>query len=158
MIKTLAIAAALAVFPLACAFAAEHEVKMLNKGSDGQMMVFEPAYLEVALGDTITFLPTEPAHNAESIITMMPEEAETFRGPMNKAVSVTYTKEGIYGVKCLPHYGLGMVALFKVGEGAAPNLAAALAAKHPPRAAERFKTLFKDAGLDPALAQIASNR
>ncbi len=39
-IASLAIAAALLAFP---ALSAEIEVKMLNKGSDGQAMVFEPA-------------------------------------------------------------------------------------------------------------------
>lgn len=32
------------------------ELQMLNKGETGAM-VFEPSYLKVAVGDTITFLP-----------------------------------------------------------------------------------------------------
>ncbi|HEY8128674.1 MAG TPA: plastocyanin/azurin family copper-binding protein, partial [Hyphomicrobium sp.] len=31
-------------------------------------------------------------------------------------VAVTFEKPGIYGVKCLPHYGMGMVALVQVGK------------------------------------------
>ena len=54
---------ALAGFP---AQAAEFEVKMLNRGEAG-MMVFEPAFLQVEKGDTVTFVPTDRSHNAESI-------------------------------------------------------------------------------------------
>src|SRR5687768_4999552 len=61
-------AAALAVFSLAAtpALAREHQVKMLNKGSDGSLMVFEPAFIKVAPGDTVKFLATQKGHNAES--------------------------------------------------------------------------------------------
>ena len=41
-------------------FAADHVVKMLNNGADG-MMVFEPGYLNVVPGDTVTSnLLTQP--------------------------------------------------------------------------------------------------
>lgn len=157
MIKTIAIAAAtLAASALTHAFAAEHEVKMLNKGSDGEMMVFEPAYLEIAPGDTLVFLPTHPSHNAESILAMAPEDGETFRGALNKEVRVTLTKEGVYGVKCLPHYGLGMIALIKVGDGEAPNLEAAAAVKHPGRAKARMETLFERVDQDEAEDTVQS--
>ena len=48
------------------AWAAEVEVKLLNKGSDGRMMVFEPAYVKIASGDTVKFLSTDKGYNAES--------------------------------------------------------------------------------------------
>ncbi|WP_375284346.1 pseudoazurin [Marinicauda pacifica] len=125
------------------AMAEEHEVQMLNRGPNGDMMVFEPAYLEIEPGDTVTFLPTEPSHNAESILNMVPEGGETFKGRVNQEISVTYTTEGVYGVKCLPHYGLGMIALIKVGDGEAPNLGEAAAVRHPGRANQRFHQLFE---------------
>ncbi|GGE47244.1 pseudoazurin [Marinicauda pacifica] len=125
------------------AMAEEHEVQMLNRGPNGDMMVFEPAYLEIEPGDTVTFLPTEPSHNAESILNMVPEGGETFKGRVNQEISVTYTTEGVYGVKCLPHYGLGMVALIKVGGGEAPNLGEAAGVRHPGRANQRFHELFE---------------
>lgn len=157
MIKTITIAAAaLALSAIAGASAAEHEVKMLNKGADGEMMVFEPAYLEVAPGDTVVFLPTHPSHNAESILAMAPEGGETFRGTLNKEVRVTLTKAGVYGVKCLPHYGLGMIALIKVGDGNAPNLDAAAAVKHPARAKARMETLFERVEQDKAEDKVQS--
>ena len=37
-------------------FAADHQVLMLNKDSEGHPMQFEPAFLKVAPGDTVTFV------------------------------------------------------------------------------------------------------
>ncbi|TIL50363.1 MAG: pseudoazurin, partial [Mesorhizobium sp.] len=68
-----------------------------------------------APGDTIKFVPTDKSHNAESIKDMIPDGAEAFKGKPNEEVAVALTKEGVYGVKCAPHYGMGMVALIVVG-------------------------------------------
>jgi len=61
--------------------AAEHQIKMLNKGSTGQM-VFEPAVLQVAVGDKITFIPTDPEHDAISVLT--PLGANSWHGQRGK--------------------------------------------------------------------------
>lgn len=93
-----------------------HEVKMLNSNDTGNM-VYEPDFLTVAPGDTIKFIPTDPSHNAESINEMTPEGAEPIKGKINEELEVTLTEEGIYGIKCTPHYAMGMVMLIEVGEG-----------------------------------------
>lgn len=59
--------------------AAEIEVQMLNKGADGAM-VFEPAFVKVAPGDTVKFVPTDKSHNVESIKDMLPAGVEPFKG------------------------------------------------------------------------------
>ncbi len=129
---------------LASAVAAEeHTVEMLNKGSDGETMVFEPAFLKVAPGDTVTFVPTDKSHNAESILGTLPEGAEAFKGRVNQEVSVTMEVEGLHPVKCLPHYPLGMVALIQVGDSA-PNLDAVSSEKYPGKAAERMALLLEN--------------
>jgi pseudoazurin len=87
---------------------------MLNKGEKGAM-VFQPDYIEAAPGDTVTFIPTDKGHDAESIKGMIPEGAEPFKGKINQEITVTFDKEGLYGVKCTPHFGMGMIALIKVG-------------------------------------------
>ncbi|MBL0935454.1 MAG: pseudoazurin [Rhizobiaceae bacterium] len=125
------------------AIAADHEVRMLNMGEDGQRMVFEPAYLEIEPGDTVTFLATDPSHNSEIIAGMLPEGAEGWKGRINEELTVTFDQEGIYGYKCLPHYGMGMVGIVKVGE-AAPNLDDAKAVRHPGQAAKRMAELLDD--------------
>ena len=123
--------------------AADHQVQMLNKGEKGAM-VFQPDYIEAAPGDTVTFIPTDKGHDAESIKGMIPEGAEPFKGKINQEVKVTLDKEGLYGVKCTPHYGMGMVALIKVGTPA--NAEEVKAVKHPGKAKTHFEALLTQAG------------
>ena len=120
--------------------AAEVEVKLLNKGSDGAVMVFEPALVKVAPGDTVKFVSTDKGHNAESIKGMLPEGAVTFVGKMGDDITVKFDQEGIYGVKCLPHYGMGMVAMIVVGTPS--NLNQAKAVPQVGKAKQVFGTLF----------------
>jgi pseudoazurin len=115
--------------------AADHEVQMLNKGDKGAM-VFQPDYIQAAPGDTVTFVPTDKSHDAESIKGMLPEGVEPFKGKMSEKITVTVNAEGVYGVKCTPHYGMGMVALIVVGKPV--NLEEAKAVKHPGKAKKVF--------------------
>jgi pseudoazurin len=100
---------------------AEIEVKMLNKGSDGQKMVFEPALIVANVGDIVTFLPTNKGHMAASIKGMLPDGADKFKGKTNKPISYTISAEGLYGVRCTPHYANGMVAIIAVGSSLEPD-------------------------------------
>lgn len=121
------------------AAAAEVEVKMLDKGTEG-VMVFEPALLKIAPGDTVKFVATNKGHNVESIKGMLPEGAMPFVGKMNEEITVTFDKPGVYGVKCLPHYGMGMVGLIAVGTPA--NQTEAMAVVHPGKAKQVMTALF----------------
>jgi pseudoazurin len=121
------------------AAAAEIEVKMLDKGAEG-MMVFEPALVKIEPGDTVKFVGTNKGHNAETIKGMLPADAAPFVGKINQDIAVTFDKPGIYGVKCLPHYGMGMVALIVVGTPA--NADEARAVTHPGKAKQVFANLF----------------
>ena len=123
------------------AFAANFEVHMLNKGEAGTM-VFEPALTRIAPGDTVTFIPTDKGHNAETIAGMLPAGAETFKGKIGQEVVVTFTVPGAYGVKCLPHFPMGMVALVVVGEGPPANLEALKAVTMPKKPTERFAAIY----------------
>lgn len=129
------------------AYAADHEIKMVNKGSNGQPMQFEPAFLKIAPGDTVTFVPTDKGHNSESIPGMIPEGAETWKGKINEEVKLTLDVEGVYGVKCTPHFALGMVALIQVGDSTG-NLDAAKTAKLPGKAKTRMAELMTEVGSD----------
>jgi len=130
------------------AAAKDHVVKMLNKGQSG-LMVFEPALIKIAPGDTVMFVATDKTHNAESIAGMLPTGAAPFKGKMNQNISVKFTKPGVYGYKCLPHYGVGMVGAVVVGN-ASPNLEAARKVSHPGKAKQVFATLFASSGLRTA--------
>ena len=137
----------LAAFVVACAVgasganAADFDVKLLNKGSDGTAMVFEPSFLKIAPGDTVHFLATDKGHNVESIDGMIPEGAKAFAGNTSEDLTVTFTVPGVYGVKCKPHYGMGMVALIEVGDPAV-NRDAAMAVKQVGKAKKVFADLF----------------
>lgn len=118
------------------AAAADFEVQMLNKGKDGAM-VFEPSLVKVAKGDTVTFVPTDKSHNAETFKGLVPEGAKPFKGKMNEKLTVTFDTDGAYAIKCAPHVGMGMVALVVVGDAPA-NLDAIKSAKLPKKARERL--------------------
>jgi pseudoazurin len=122
--------------------AAEIEVMMLNKGEKGAM-VFQPDFVSAAPGDTIRFVPTDKGHNVETIKGMLPEGAEAFKSKFNEVFSITLDKEGVYGVKCAPHYGMGMVALIEVGQPV--NLDEAKAVKQTGKAKAVFAELFGQA-------------
>ena len=121
------------------AHATDHKIQMLNKGDKGAM-VFQPDYIQAAPGDTVTFLPTDKSHDAESIKGMLPEGAEPFKGNISQPITVTVDAEGVYGVKCTPHYGMGMVALIVVGQPV--NIEEAKTVKHPGKAKKVFADLF----------------
>ena len=113
-VLAISVVAVSALLTSVSANAAEHEVKMLNKGTEG-IMVFEPSLVKIAPGDSIHFVAVDKGHNVESIDGMIPEGATPFKGEMNKDVTVTLDKPGVYGFKCKPHYALGMVGLIVVG-------------------------------------------
>jgi pseudoazurin len=121
------------------ASAAEVEVKMLNKGAAG-VMVFEPAYVRVQPGDSVKFVATDKGHNAESIDGMLPDGAAPIAGKLGEDAAVTFDRPGVYGVRCKPHYGMGMVAMVVVGTPA--NIDQAKAVSHPGKAKSTFAALF----------------
>jgi len=94
--------------------AKEHTVKLLTQGSNGKMMVFEPLFLKISVGDVINFVPSDSSHNAQSF--SVPSEKSSFNTPYGKATKVTFTEAGAVLVKCLPHFALGMIAVIQVGE------------------------------------------
>ncbi len=115
MFRMIASGFALSVAMTGTAFAESYDVQMLNRGDAGNM-IFEPAFLRIAPGDTVTFLATDRGHNVQSIPEMTPEGAEGFEGRINEEIVVTFDIEGFYGVMCKPHYAMGMVMTIAVGD------------------------------------------
>ena len=99
------------------AMAAEHVIKMLNKGTDGAAMVFEPMFVRAAIGDTLKFVPTDKGHQVQTISKFWPADLPEVKSKANEEYIVTLTKDGAYGFKCLPHYSMGMIAVVVVGAG-----------------------------------------
>lgn len=101
-------AAAAMMLPFSSVFAAEHVVN--SKG----LTAFDKPIIYIAPGDTVHFKKMAGGHNSESVFA--PEGGETWKGEMNKNISVTLTVPGIYGYLCLPHAGLGMNGVIVVGD------------------------------------------
>ncbi len=89
------------------------DVHMKNAGKDGPMS-FEPGFSKVEVGDTITFIPTDSAHNSSSALT--PEGAKGWVGKLDEKKVFKFEKEGIYIFKCDPHLPMGMAGVVQVGK------------------------------------------
>ena len=141
--KTIVAAAlALALGGVASAVsAADFEVLMLNKGTNGETMGFSPAFLRIEPGDTVTFIPVDKGHNAETILDMIPENAATWKGKIDEQLTVTLTEPGLYGFKCFPHFAMGMVGLVQVGDDKS-NLKQLMEVRLPGKAQARMMELF----------------
>ena len=135
------IAGAIALGGTVAAQAAEYQVQTLNMSAHG-MFQFEPQQLKIQPGDTVHFVAKDKGHNVESIDGRLPDGATPFKGAINQDVTVTFTKPGVYGFKCTPHYGMGMVGLIVVGDPSS-NLQKAEAVNHPGKAKPAFVALFK---------------
>lgn len=115
------------------------EVRMLNRGEHGSM-VFEPDYVALRPGDSIRFRVGHRSHNAASIEGMAPEAYGGFKGQIDEEIAVTFERAGFYGIKCSPHFGMGMVMLVRVGDTALPD--GFLDVDMPARARKRFQEIL----------------
>ena len=137
MFRTAVSGLALATILGGAAFAETIEVQMLNKGANGDRMVFEPAFVQAQPGDTIKFIAADKSHNAEVNKGMLPDGAEAFKGKINEEIEVTLDTEGIYGVICKPHFAMGMVMTIAVGDVEVPDTF--FEGRVPPNAKKRFE-------------------
>ena len=129
-------------------FGAEHTVKMLNQGPSG-VMVFEPAFLKVNVGDSVTFESTDAAHNSASIAGMIPAGASSWNSPLSRDITVKFDIAGVYGYQCTPHSMMAMVGVIEVGNDQS-NLSQVKSV------AQTFKSVFvmNQTRLDDYLSQI----
>lgn len=93
------------------------DIKMINADADGQVMVFDPPFVKISKGDSVTFLPTDMLHNSESIPSLSPANGTSWKGEMNEKITVTFDQEGVYIYQCTPHIALGMIGVIQVGSG-----------------------------------------
>ncbi len=111
--KTLVLIALLVLTSVA-AEAKTVKVQMKNTGSDGaSQMVFEPDFVEAAVGDTIQFVITDKLHQPKSLST--PAGQKGFGGEVDEPISFKVTKAGIIPFKCETHAILGMAGVIQAG-------------------------------------------
>ena len=96
------------------AYASEnHVVKMLNNGVEGSM-VFEPAFIKINTGDSITFEMTDAGHNAVTVAG--PDGSVAFDTKYKPSTVIKFDVNGIYLYKCAPHAMMAMAGLIPVSD------------------------------------------
>ena len=103
------------VFYAGQALADNTTVEMLNKRDDGAKMAYSEDITRIAVGDTITWVPTSKGHNVHFIAG--PEGWELpKKSKNNKEVAITFDTPGVYLYQCTPHATMGMIAMVIVGD------------------------------------------
>ena len=90
-----------------------HIVKMLNNSEQGSM-VFEPAFIKINAGDSITFEMTDAGHNAVTVAG--PTDSAPFDTKYKPSTTVKFDVKGIYLYKCTPHAMMAMAGLIQVSD------------------------------------------
>ena len=127
-----------ALFLSAPAFAADMQIKMLNKDSDGNKMVYSEEIARINAGDTITWVPTSKGHNVEM---MASPNKMKFKSKNGKEAKITFEEPGIYYYWCTPHKGMGMIGLV-VGNGDTSNKDQIAKAKTMGKSKKKLKKLL----------------
>lgn len=73
-----------------------------------------PLVVSINPGDTVAWR-NMPTHNTKSLEGLIPEGTEHWNSPMSQDYERTFTQEGIYVYKCVPHFGAGMGGAIIVG-------------------------------------------
>jgi pseudoazurin len=101
-----------ACFVVRDAWAEAHEILGIDN-RDYESMFFEPDFLRVEPGDSLTFVVTRFDHKPQSIF--IPEGAEHWRVENGESVTVTLRQEGVYLFDCFYHNVMGMTGVIVVG-------------------------------------------
>ncbi len=121
-------------------FSKEVIVEMLNKRDDGQKMVFSEDVVKVDVGDTVKWLASDKGHNVE-FITGPDGASLPPKSGLNKDVSMTFEKAGVYLYVCTPHKVMGMIGLVVVGNDTS-NKDAVAGTKMMGRAKKKLATMI----------------
>ena len=88
-------------------------VKMLSNSEQGSM-VFEPAFIKINKGDSITFEMTDAGHNAVTVAA--PNDSIPFDTEYKPSTTVQFDTNGLYLYKCTPHAMMAMAGLIQVSD------------------------------------------
>lgn len=90
-----------------------HIVKMLNMSDEGSM-VFEPAFIKINAGDSITFEMTDAGHNAATVYG--PAGSVPFDTKYKPSTTIKFDVSGLYLYKCSPHAMMAMAGIIQVSD------------------------------------------
>ncbi|MEM8984642.1 MAG: plastocyanin/azurin family copper-binding protein [Pseudomonadota bacterium] len=102
------------------AHAADHTVTAVAQRGQ-ELMFFEPNFLRVTPGDTVTFVVDDLDHQPQSVF--VPTGAKSWQAAKGQSITVELDAEGVYIFDCAYHNVMGMTGVIVVGE--ATNLVAA---------------------------------
>ena len=102
-------------FTFSTSFAANVEVKMLNKQGK-ERMVYSQKIVRVNVGEKVIWKATSKGHNVEFIKGGVPKGVKKFKSKTNKDVEYTFDIPGIYAYWCVPHKTMGMIGFVIVGD------------------------------------------
>jgi pseudoazurin len=93
--------------------AEQYEIQGVNYRNYDSMF-FEPAFLEVRPGDSITFLVTDFDHQPQSVF--VPAGAEQWKAEPGQSITVEFSQQGLYIYDCAYHNVMGMAGVILVGD------------------------------------------
>ena len=98
----------------ASAYAADIEIKMLDKSETEGTLAFEPSFVKANVNDTLVFIPTSKGHNSYSLL--VPAGAQPWKSEFDHEFRVKLEKEGVYLYACTSHIRMGMAGVVQVGK------------------------------------------
>lgn len=105
--------------------AEDHVVQVITDNENG-IVSFEPKFLRVEEGDTVTWINTiDDLHNVITYPDGFPKGSEGFESPYLEAAgeswSYTFETKGTYQYHCIPHVLMGMRGVVTVQGPTAPD-------------------------------------
>ena len=92
--------------------AEDYEVRGIDN-RDYEFMFFEPAFLRIEPGDSVTFVVSDVDHLPRSVL--VPPGAGHWEAEPGKSITVTFRQEGVYVFDCAYHAVMGMAGILLVG-------------------------------------------
>jgi pseudoazurin len=114
-------------------------MEMLNKGSESATTLAS-ALVRMAAGDSVHFIATDKGLKIDSIGGLIPQNAKSTNRKMSESMVVSFYKPGVYGIRCTPHYGMGMIAQVVVGASTKEDIVKTI--NHPSQVKDRLTKLF----------------
>ncbi|MEO0423784.1 MAG: plastocyanin/azurin family copper-binding protein [Pseudomonadota bacterium] len=102
------------LLPMIGTVAADEHVVQAIATRGFESMLFEPDFLQVAPGDTVTFQVDDFDHQPQSAF--IPTGATPWRAEKGKSITVKLAEPGVYVFDCAYHNVMGMAGVIVVGE------------------------------------------
>lgn len=86
---------------------------------DYKSLFFEPQFIRIEPGDSITFSVTNFDHQPQSVF--IPDGARPWKSESGENITVQFSKVGVYLFDCVYHNVMGMAGVILVGRAGTPD-------------------------------------